>query len=718
VVCGVELVRGLLELYGVKELYPIQEEALRAGVARGESMLVAAPTASGKTLVALMGIVSTLKLRGGRAFYTAPLRSIAMEKYSTFKRLEELGFSVRISVGDYEKGLPGADVVVTTYEKLDSSLRNEPGLLDDLSVLVVDEIHYVNDPSRGPLLEGLLARVLSRDSRPQIIALSATVPNAGEIAGWLGAKLVASDWRPVPLREGVLDGSEIAYASGERRPVRLRTGKPYVDLVADIGEEGGYALVFAQSRKRTIQMAKQASKYSRMLYYDEKLAREWAARVSSSSAPAPIREEVAELVARGVAFHHAGLGSELRGMIEQAFREGALAAIYATPTLAAGVNLPARRVVVAEYLRYEHGYRRPISVAEYKQLAGRAGRPGLDEYGEAVIVPQGRDSPSDLVEYYLKGSPEPLTSKLSGLRGLRHVVLGLIASGEACDEGSIARVASNTLYARQRGGSLLGPMIDSAVKQLKAWGLVEEARGKLRVTPVGAEASRFYIDPENVKLFVDALGRIEGEPSDSQLAFIIASSPDMPKLAVGRREAEELLDELLDAAPEVYDLIDYVGWDESSAVKVALVLNAWINEVQEEEIIRRYDVWPGDLYSITDTGRWLASALSAVASAMGLTSLSRRLHILSQRIRYGVKEELLELLAIPGVGRVRARRLYNAGFKHLTSLASAEPEELLAVPGIGASTVASILEFFGRGEEARRIRGLARRGKGLTAFLE
>lgn len=714
----VDPVGDLLKLYGIERLYPIQEEALRAGITRGESLLVAAPTASGKTLVALMGIVSALRLRGGRAFYTAPLRSIAMEKYSTFKKLEELSFSVRISVGDYEKGLPGADVVVTTYEKLDSSLRNEPKLLDDLSVLVVDEIHYVNDPSRGPLLEGLLARVLSRSERPQIVALSATVPNAVEIAGWLQAKAVVSEWRPVPLREGVLDGSEILFADGERRPVRSPTGKPYVDLVVDIGEEGGHALVFIQSRRRAIQMAKQASKYSRILHYDEGLAREWAGRVLSSNAPNPIKEEVAELVGRGVAFHHAGLGSELRGMIEQAFREGALAAIYATPTLAAGVNLPARRVVVAEYLRYEHGYRRPISVAEYKQLAGRAGRPGLDDYGEAIIVPQGRDSPEDLVDYYLKKDPEPLASKLSGLRGLRHVVLGLIASGEAPDKHSILRVASNTLYARQRGGSLLSPMIDSALKQLVEWGLVEESTGKFRVTPVGAEASRFYVDPESVKIFRDSLEMVAGEPSDAQLIFIIASSPDMPRLPVGLRESEELLDELLDVAPEVYDLIDYVGREESSAVKVALVINAWINEIPEEEIVSKYDAWPGDLYSIADTGRWLASAFSAIAGSMGLARTSERLRLLSQRIRYGVKTELLELLAIPGVGRVRARRLYNAGYKNLASLASAEPEELLAVPGIGASTVASILEFFGRREEARRIRRLTPKGRGLSAFFD
>ncbi|MEB2837119.1 MAG: DEAD/DEAH box helicase [Desulfurococcales archaeon] len=711
-------VAELLKLLGVKRLYPVQEEAVRAGVTRGESLVVSAPTASGKTLVALMAIVSALEGGGGRAFYAAPLRSIALEKYRSFRVLERLGFSVRVSVGDLERGLPGADVVITTYEKLDSSIRNDPGILGGLRVVVVDEVHYVADPKRGPLLEGLLARLLSLGERPQIVALSATIPNAGELAEWLGAKLVSSTWRPVPLREGVLDSGEIVYADGSRRPVERPTGKPYVDLVADLAGEGGHALVFAQSRRRAIQMAKQASKARSMLYYDEAKAREWARRIASSGAPAPIREELAELVSRGVAFHHAGLGNELRSLVEDAFRDGALAAIYATPTLAAGVNLPARRVVVAEYLRYEHGFRRPISVAEYKQLAGRAGRPGLDEYGEAVIVPQGRDSPEDILDRYVRGEPEPVESKLSGLRGLRHVILGLIASGVASTREAILGVASRTLYARQRGKRLLGPLVSSALSQLAGWGLVEQGPGGYRATAVGLEASRYYVDPETVKIFTDSLEEVEGEPSDAQLLYIIAASPDMPRVSVTRREAEELLDELLDRAPEVYDLIDYVGWDESSAVKETLILLDWIEEVPEDRIVSKYDVWPGDLYSLTDTGRWLARALSAVAEAMGHPGVAGRLRVLGSRIRHGVKQELLELLSIPGIGRVRARRLYNAGYRSLADLASAEPSRLLAVPGIGASTVASILEFLGRREEAEEVRRRSGRGRGLAAFLD
>jgi len=717
-----EPVRRLLEALGVRELYPIQRKAVEAGVLRGRSLLVSAPTASGKTLVAMMAIVSRLSDAGGRAFYVAPLRSIALEKYRDFKKLEGLGYSVRVSVGDLERGLPGADIVVTTYEKLDSTARSNPGLLREASVVVVDEIHYVNDPKRGPLLEGLIARILGGPERPQLVALSATVPNSSEIAGWLGAELVESDWRPVPLREGVLDGDEILYSDGSRRRIYAPTGKPYVDLVADLADEGGHALVFVQSRRRAIQLAKQASKHSGLLGYDEAEAREWRSRILDSAAPAPVREELADLVGRGVAFHHAGLGNELRGLVEEAFRAGALAAVYATPTLAAGVNLPARRVVVAEYVRYEHGYRRPISVSEYKQLAGRAGRPHMDEYGEAVIVPHGRDEPGDLIEYYIRGEPERVESRLSGLRGLRHVVLGLVASGQASTLDEVMAVVRRTLYARQRGESLLAPMVEAALRQLVDWGLLERFEGNAyRATPVGFEASRYYVDPETVKVFIESVRSLGpgAEPSDAQLLYIIASTPDMPRLPVSRRESEELLDTLLDVAPEVYDLVDYIGWEESSSIKAALVLMDWIEEVPEERIFSKYDVWPGDLYAIIDAGRWLASALSSVSDALAWRGVASRLRVLEARIRHGVKAELLELVGIPGVGRVRARRLYEAGYKSLADLASAEPSKLLGLPGLGPSTVASIMEFFGRREEAERIRRrLARRGRGLTAFMD
>ncbi len=708
----------LLKELGIGELYPVQAEAIRAGVLEGASVLVSAPTASGKTLVAMMAVAASLE-KGMRAFYTAPLRSIASERYSDFRVFERLGYTVRLSIGDLEKGIPKADVTITTYEKLDSTLRQRPGLLEGAGVVVVDEIHYIGDPKRGPGLEVLIARMLAGGEGPQIVALSATVSNAAELADWLGARLVESSWRPVPLREGVYTGDGILfYPSRELRPLEPSTGTPVADLAADASRDGGQTLVFSQSRRRAVQLAKQLARHSRLLYFDQRRAREAAAEARGSQAPRVLREELAWLLERGVAYHHAGLSNELRSIVERAFREGGLAAVSATPTLAAGVNLPARRVVVAEYYRFEGGLRRPIGVGEYKQLAGRAGRPGLDPVGEAVIVPQGGDDPEEVAEAYILGSPEPMESRLAGLRGVRHAVVGLAASG-ASSAGEVEEVLGATLYARRHGG--VSGLVEAALSELERLGVVERMEGGgVALTPLGAAVARYYVDPASVGVLRRFSGQLPGA-SDPQLLYIISIMPDMPRLPVGRREADRILDMLLDSAPDVYDLMEYAGPEEVAAAKTALILYYWVEERGEDEIAEAFDVGPGDLASLVDAGRWLASAAAAISENLeGMGSeAARRFRVIERRVRHGVRAELLPLVEIPGVGRVRARRLYDHGYRLPQDLALADPRELARIPGIGPATVASILEYLGRAREAETYWArdkIARRG--LLAFME
>lgn len=264
----------LMELLGYKTLYPPQVKALEAGVEKGYNIVVATPTASGKTFIGLTAIVNKLSSEGGRAFYTTPLRSVAMEKYREFKVLESMGYSIGISIGDYSEGKVRGDLVVTTYEKLDSILRNEPDVARSITVIVVDEIHYVGDMERGPTLESLISRILSLNKQPQLVGLSATVPNAMEIAEWLGAKLVVDTWRPVPLHEGVYWKGFIRYSDGRERVVKQISGMPDVDLAVDCSNEGGQTLVFSQSRRRVVQLALRAMRFSEKLVFDERVARE------------------------------------------------------------------------------------------------------------------------------------------------------------------------------------------------------------------------------------------------------------------------------------------------------------------------------------------------------------------------------------------------------------------------------------------------------------
>ncbi len=736
----------LMKILGFSELYPPQRMAVEAGVEDGTSVVVASPTASGKTFIAMLALASSTLRTGKKAFYTAPLRSIATEKYREFREvLGNLNLRVGISIGDYEEmiDIDKYNVIVTTYEKLDSMIRNSPDMLDNIASLVIDEVHYVDDDKRGPIVETLASKVLYRARDPQLVALSATISNAKEIAEWLGAKLIVSDWRPVPLSEGVYKDGAIHYADGRTHKVEDVSVNASINLVADAGTQGGQSLVFVQSRRRAVQLAKMAARVfsgqaRSLLSFDERKAREAAKRLLSSEGPSALKEELAELVKHGVAYHHAGLSNEQRGIIEDAFRSGALGAIFATPTLAAGVNLPARRVVVAEYLRYEEGFWRPIKVFEYKQFAGRAGRPGLDPYGEAIIVALKGDTVEDLMDTYIRGKPERIESRLGGVRGLRHSALGAVASGLANDEASLVDLHRRTLFYRQRGEQRVLEMLRRALDDLIRWRLLVDEGGRFRATELGSVVSKTYLDPYSVEVLrrltvkmYRVSRRTGGKPTTSMLLYLIASMPDMTYVPTTSSDADKVLDIVVDRAPELVDLVDWTDIEAVAAVKSALVMLDWVEEKPDDIIVKEYGIGPGDVASIVDTASWISSALASVVPMAGLeaeigqadassftSALAGQLKVLSQRIESGVKPELLPLVSIPGIGRVRARRLYKAGFTSLDKLATARPEDLVKVPGIGPAIAANILEFFGRKEEAARLRGRQQEGgPGLAGFM-
>ncbi len=247
------------------------------------------------------------------------------------------------------------DIVVTTYEKLDSILRHRAEWLRQVGVLVIDEIHYIDDDRRGPTIESIIAKVKALGLNTQMLALSATVGNAEEVANYLNAELVISDWRPVKLREGVYYDGVIYYADGSRETIK-DLGNPVLTLVMDTIINGGQALVFTNSRANTVKLAQQIAHY--VCNYGTKLIEPNAlARISGAIIEASqsklLGEELSKTVRCGVAFHHAGLDMETRTIIESSFRDRLIKVVVATTTLAAGVNLPARRVIIHEYRRYE-----------------------------------------------------------------------------------------------------------------------------------------------------------------------------------------------------------------------------------------------------------------------------------------------------------------------------------------------------------------------------
>lgn len=195
---------------GIKEFRPAQQKAIDAGLLRGKNILVCTPTASGKTLIAEMAAGKSILEGKGKAIYIVPLVALASEKAKDFKKKYEGLFKVALSVGDFDSSDPHLidyDLIMCTAEKLDSLIRHHAPWLRLASVVVVDEVHLLNDVSRGPTLEILLTLLRKILPSVQVIALSATIGNPEELATWLHAELVKDDWRPVPLHKGVyLDG--------------------------------------------------------------------------------------------------------------------------------------------------------------------------------------------------------------------------------------------------------------------------------------------------------------------------------------------------------------------------------------------------------------------------------------------------------------------------------------------------------------------------------
>lgn len=235
---------------GITRFNPIQEEAIKSGLLDGERLLIASPTASGKTLIAEIATVNSILNRGGKAVYVTPLRALTLEKYRTLKDWESIGLSVAMTSGDYDTDdawLRNYDIIVTTYEKLDSLWRHKPKWIDNVKFFVLDEVHYMNDPSRGPIIEGVVIRAKKRN----FLALSATVSNYDEIANWLQCKPIALNWRPVPLREGVLfqvKGKVIAKMS-DGKIVEMKGRDPIIAYTKKIVDEEGQVLIFRNSRR-------------------------------------------------------------------------------------------------------------------------------------------------------------------------------------------------------------------------------------------------------------------------------------------------------------------------------------------------------------------------------------------------------------------------------------------------------------------------------------
>ena len=711
---------------GIEELYPPQEEAIIAGALEEKNLVLASPTASGKTLIAELCALKHVLEMDGKVLYLTPLRALASEKFEEFKKYTCIKkrsgrrVSVGISTGDYDSSDPWLeryDIIVTTNEKADSLLRHRSRWMDEISLMVADEVHLINDGDRGPTLEVVLARLMQINPDAQLLALSATIRNAEEAAEWLKAGFITTDWRPVVLKEGVLLHDEVQFKDGGALRIEKLAKNPAINLALYIIKSGGQALVFASTRRNSVSLArKAAASVGTVLSKPMKRSlTRIAEKILATGERTRISELLAKLVEQGAAFHHAGLGGSHRRIIEDAFREGKIKVLCATPTLAFGVNLPARMVIIHDYRRYEPGYGYyPIAVLEYKQMAGRAGRPRYDKIGEALLIAKTGDEQDYLMESYVLSEPERIWSKLGVERVLRSHVLATIAADFAHTEQGIYEFFGKTFYAYQYDPQAIKGIITKILKFLYQEKMIDVSRENVYATKFGRRVSELYIDPVSAVIIRDAL--LSRAPKLTNVSFLhmIAHTPDMfPRLRPYSREIDNLAlfvdehrGEFMLEVPDRW--VDNIAYEEFlGEAKVAWVLGAWIEETTEDETIEKFRVQPGDLYRLIATARWLLYASHELARLFGSKDLLSHLSELMERVEKGVKAELLPLVRLEGIGRVRARVLHDAGLKTVRDLKRTPVEKLTSLPLIGPKLAKKIKEQVGgfvRAKEWERLK--------------
>ncbi|MHA2394549.1 MAG: DEAD/DEAH box helicase, partial [Promethearchaeota archaeon] len=633
---------------------------MNTGVLDGRNLVLASPTASGKTLIAELCAMNHILEQKGKVLYLTPLRALTWEKYEEFQKYTNLekpnGRKIRVGVstGDMDNASPwlqAYDIVISTNEKCDSLLRHRSPWMNGISLVVTDEIHLIGS-DRGPTLEVTLARLRQMNPDLQVLALSATISNAREIAEWLNAESVATEWRPVQLHEGVAQGNHIMFKDGTRRKLEPHHKQSQINLALNALDNGGQVLIFVESRRRAQSTARTSATVLKnyLSRKEETQLQQISSQISSHGEKTRLTDELAHTVSRGAAFHHAGLNRQHRRIVEESFKKGAIKILSATPTLAAGVNLPARTVVIGSYKRFLPGYGMyPIKVLEYKQMSGRAGRPQYDEYGEAILIASSPDEQDYLMEDYVLSRPERIDSMLAQESALRGHTLAAVVSDYAHTENGLLDFFGGTFYGYNYPTAGIKLIQANILRYLYREGMLEYKGDKIYATDFGRRVSELYIDPYTAVIIRDGLRNGAKEVTDFTWLHMICHTPDMRPMLRPRRKDMELVENYVETHRDEFtinidyegDYIDYENF--LGEVKTGMVLQAWIEETSENDLYERYNVQPGDRYSAVSNAEWLLYSAHELANILGLPEPRRDLRRLRKRVQHGVKEELLPL---------------------------------------------------------------------------
>jgi helicase len=337
-------------------------------------------------------------------------------------------------------------------------------------------------------------------------------------------------------------------------------------------------------------------------------------------------------------------------------------------------------------------------------MCGRAGRPRYDKFGEAILIARTEDEQDYLLKNYPLAEPERIWSKLGAEKVLRPHVLATVATRFATTEDGLGRFFAKTFYAFQYDPKMIKGKLGDILSFLHREQMVEFAGEELKATRFGRRVSELYIDPVSAVILRDGLYTRAKHVTDVSFLHLISRTPDISPKLYPRRGEDEMLDlfakehqdEYMCEVPEYYSDTNGITYEEFLAeIKCARVMYEWINETSEDGILQVHRVEPGDILRMVDTSRWLLHATYQLAELFGHKDLLSQTYELQIRCAKGVKSELVPLVELDGVGRIRARSLFNAGYRTLDDLKHASVTDLMNVPLIGPSLAKKIKEQVG-----------------------
>lgn len=673
------------------ELTEIQEKAVEAGVLDGvTNVLAVGPTSSGKTLIGELAATSTAYRTRRHGIFIVPSRALADEHYANFRSRYGAVLSVVISTGDwteFDDDIRSGNfgLAVLTYEKLAGLLVDHPQLLERCSAIVVDEVQMLGDGGRGADLEVLLTQILMHEHTPQLIGLSASLDQLNKLDHWLRAKLVITNERPVPLEEGVVApaSGRLLVASGAERdlvPGQADGERCLGSVVSTFVAEGKQVLVFRSSVEKTRTTAE---------LLGQLLPAPGIAPLTLSLLdelePSENIESLRRTLAGLVAFHSADLTPAERRAVEASFRARETRVLVATTTLAMGVNLPTDVVVISDHKRWSmtrgQWSFREISVADYKNAAGRAGRLGQKTSGQAILIAEQDTEQRQLLDFYCRGEVEPVASQLPA-RPFDDVVFHVVCAGVAHDHLGLVdfithTFAYTTFYDTRGGITAVTEGVERAIAICRESGLVREEGDELAPTQAGRIFARAGIPlaaATRLSSLADAL--VDGPVPKADLIFTVASCDDVfearPYVEWDRLRGQPVdprptLGVDMKALPESSPLLGALrrpGLSELEARVLARTgcLLEWLAGSEELALRRRYRGCPAArVQSMGKTAAWLLEALLQVAGLHGAAeSELDAVRAGALEARYGVPADLAPLARIraPGVGRAALLRLY------------------------------------------------------------